>query len=498
MKVPAACGRVCIFATYKGFGCESRIRGQTLTTTLTTIDPPMTELLDSLLRGAAVTARFSRDATLQGMLDFEAALAAAEAEAGLIPAAAVAPITAAARASEFDWTALRDDAARAGNLAIPLVKQLTARVKALDADAARFVHWGATSQDAIDTGLILQVRGALDAIGTDLDGLIGQLAAQARQHRATVMVGRTWLQHALPITFGLKLAGTLDALLRARADLANMREQVLCVQFGGAAGTLASLGAQGAAVSAALARHLGLSEAATPWHGQRDRIVRVGGWAASLTGLLGKFARDTAMLTQTEVGEIAEASGPGRGGSSTMPHKRNPVGCAAMLAAAARTPQLAATLFAAMQQDHERGLGTWHAEWETLPELLMLCGGALATARTLVDDWTVDTARMRANLEITHGLIMAEAVTMALGEAMGRLDAHRRVEACCRDAVAQQRHLFDVLRENDEITRVLSADALERLMNPQHYLGAAETFVSRVLALADAAAPTSQPGRKSK
>ncbi|WP_449413542.1 3-carboxy-cis,cis-muconate cycloisomerase [Pandoraea soli] len=457
----------------------------------------MTELLDSLLRGAAVTARFSRDATLQGMLDFEVALAAAEAEAGLIPVAAVAPITAAARAGDLDWPALRDAAAGAGNLAIPLVKQLTARVKALDADAARFVHWGATSQDAIDTGLILQVRGALDDLGADLDGLIAELAAQVRQHRATVMIGRTWLQHALPITFGLKLAGTLDSLLRARADLANVRGQVLCAQFGGAAGTLASLGTQGPVVAAALARHLGLSEAVTPWHGQRDRIVRVGSWAASLTGSLGKFARDTAMMTQTEVGEIAEASGPGRGGSSTMPHKRNPVGCAAMLAAATRTPQLAATLFVAMQQDHERGLGTWHAEWETLPELLMLCGGALATARTLVQDWTIDTTRMRANLDITHGLIMAEAVTMALGETMGRLEAHRRVEAHCRNALAQQRPLLDILREDDDIIRSLGIATLERLTDPQHYLGAAETFVGRVLALADAAVAPSQPGRKS-
>ena len=458
----------------------------------------MTELLDSLLRGSAVTARFSRDATLQGMLDFEAALAAAEAETGVIPGAAVAPIAAAARAGDLDWPALRDAAARAGNLAIPLVKQLTALVAARDAEAARFVHWGATSQDAIDTGLVLQVRGALDDLGADLDGLLAQLAEQVRQHRATVMVGRTWLQHALPITFGLKLAGTLDALLRARAELAEVREQALCVQFGGAAGTLASLGEHGPAVAAALARHLGLCNAATPWHGQRDRIVRVGSWAASLTGSLGKFARDTAMLTQTEVGEIAEASGPGRGGSSTMPHKRNPVGCAAILTAAARTPQLAATLFSAMQQDHERGLGTWHAEWEALPELLMLCGGALATARTLVADWTVDTARMRENVDITRGLIMAEAVTMALGESMGRLEAHRRVEACCREAIARQRHLLDVLRDDTGIARTLSGETLERLTDPQHYLGAADTFVSRVLALADAALALNLSGRKSQ
>lgn len=448
------------------------------------IDCQMTQLLDSLLRGSAVTARFSSAATLQGMLDFEVALARAEAETGVIPAEAVAPIAAAAHADQLDADALRDAAAAAGNLAIPLVKQLTARVKTLDAEAARFVHWGATSQDAIDTGLILQVRGALDDLGADLDRLIDALTAQVRTHRNTVMIGRTWLQHALPTTYGLKLAGTLDALLRLRGELPGLRAQVLVLQFGGAAGTLASLGGKGAGVSAALARTLGLSEAATPWHGQRDRIARVGGFAATLTGTLGKFARDTALLTQTEVGEVAEASGPGRGGSSTMPHKRNPVGCAAILAAAARTPQLAATLFGAMQQEHERGMGGWHAEWEALPELLMLCGGALATAVSLVDGWSVDTARMRANLDITHGLIMAEAVTMALGEAMGRLDAHRLVEARCRDAVAQQRELHDVLRDDADVARVLDAEALARLMDPQHYLGAALAFVDRVLALA--------------
>lgn len=448
----------------------------------------MTDLLDSLLRGSAVATRFTSAATLQGMLDFEAALARAEAEAGVIPASAVAPIAAAARAELLDPDALRLAAAAAGNLAIPLVKQLTAKVKDLDEDAARFVHWGATSQDAIDTGLMLQVRDALADLDADLVRLIDVLRAQVRAHRQTVMIGRTWLQHALPITFGLKLAGTLDALGRLHVQLRVLRAEGLCLQFGGATGTLASLGDKGSAVSAALAATLGLHEANTPWHGQRDRIVRVGAFAATLTGTLGKFARDTALLTQTEVGEVAEASGPGRGGSSTMPHKRNPVACAAILAAAARTPQLAATLFAGMQQEHERGLGGWHAEWEALPELLMFCGGALATAVSLVDGWTVDVARMRQNLDITHGLIMAEAVTMALGESMGRLDAHRRIEARCRDAVAQQRELLDVLREDEEIAKVLPGDRLTQLMDPQHYLGAANAFVDRVLAQADAAA----------
>ncbi|GAB3626193.1 3-carboxy-cis,cis-muconate cycloisomerase [Pandoraea terrae] len=440
------------------------------------------DLLDALLRDTACAARFTTTATLQGMLDFEAALAAAEAAVGVIPAAAAAPIAAACDASLIDREALRDAAGPAGNLAIPLVKQLTAQVKQRDEDAARFVHWGATSQDAIDTGLMLQLRGALDDLDADLSGLIAALVTAVRAHRDTVMVGRTWMQHALPITFGLKLAGTLDAVWRLHGQLGVIRAEVPCLQFGGAAGTLASLGDKGAAVSQRLAVRLGLNAPATPWHGQRDRIARVAAFAATLTGTLGKLARDVSLMAQTEISEVAEAGAPGRGGSSTMPHKRNPVGCAVILAAAQRTPHLVATIFSAMPQEHERGLGGWHAEWETLPDLLMLCGGALDASVALVEGLEVFPERMRANLGATRSLIMAEAVTMALGASIGRLEAHRIVETKCREAVATGRELLDVLRDDPMVTSALPGDALTRLFSPDNYLGAAGTFVDRVLA----------------
>ncbi|OWT60582.1 3-carboxy-cis,cis-muconate cycloisomerase [Candidimonas nitroreducens] len=439
------------------------------------------ELFDPLFRSSACAAHFGPAATLQGMLDFEAALAHAQAAAGVIPQAAVAPIEQACRSDCFDAARIAGDAARAGNLAIPLVKQLTARVRQADPEAARYVHWGATSQDAIDTGMMLQLKAAFGQIDGQLAALRQVLAEQAERHRDTVMVGRTWLQHALPITFGLKLAGTLDAVLRLRAQLHGLMPEVLCLQFGGAAGTLASLGERGPDVAGRLAERLGLTLPDLPWHGQRDRIARAGAFLGTLAGTLGKLARDVSLLAQTDVGEVAEAAGEGRGGSSTMPHKRNPVGCAVILAAAARAPQLAATLLAAMPQEHERGLGGWHAEWETLPELALLAAGALDTSIELVRGLEVHEARMRQNLGATQGLIMAEAVTMALGASMGRLQAHGLVEQKCRLALQQGRDLQDVLAEDQQVLAVLGPQRLAELMAPQNYLGAAGVFVDRVL-----------------
>lgn len=442
------------------------------------------ELFDPLFRSSACAAHFSAAATLQGMLDFEAALALAQADAGVIPRAAAAPIEQACRSDYFDAAGIAAEAARAGNLAIPLVKHLTARVRQGDPEAARYVHWGATSQDAIDSGMMLQLKAAFALIDAQLGALQQALADQAERHRDTVMVGRTWLQHALPVTFGLKLAGTLDAMLRLRAELHALMPEVLCLQFGGAAGTLASLGTQGSDVARRLAERLGLSLPDLPWHGQRDRIVRAGAFLGTLAGTLGKLARDLSLLAQTDLGEVAEAAGEGRGGSSTMPHKRNPVGCAVILAAAARAPQLAATLMAAMPQELERGLGGWHAEWETLPELVLLAAGALDTAVELVRGLEVHGARMRQNLNATHGLIMAEAVTMALGASMGRLQAHGLVERKCREALQQGRDLQDVLAEDEQVRDALGAQRLAELMAPQNYLGAAGVFVDRVLARA--------------
>lgn len=439
------------------------------------------ELFDPLFRSSACAAHFSAAATLQGMLDFEAALALAQADAGVIPREAAAPIGQACRSDYFDAAGIAGEAARAGNLAIPLVKHLTARVRQGDPEAARYVHWGATSQDAIDSGMMLQLKAAFALIDGQLGALQQALADQAERHRDTVMVGRTWLQHALPITFGLKLAGSLDAVLRLRAELRALMPAVLCLQFGGAAGTLASLGTQGPDVASRLADRLGLGLPDLPWHGQRDRMVRAGAFLATLAGTLGKLARDLSLLAQTDVGEVAEAAGEGRGGSSTMPHKRNPVGCAVILAAAARAPQLAATLMAAMPQELERGLGGWHAEWETLPELALLAAGALDTAVELVRGLEVHGARMRQNLNATHGLIMAEAVTMALGASMGRLQAHGLVERKCREALQQGRDLQDVLAEDEQVRAALGAQRLAELMAPQNYLGAAGVFVDRVL-----------------
>lgn len=445
------------------------------------------ELLTPLLRSSAVSLCFSDAATLQGMLDFEAALATAQARLGIIPAEAGQQIAAVCHSHLFDTLSLAQAAAQAGNLAIPLVKQLTSRVAQQDAEAARYVHWGATSQDAIDTGLVLQLRQALTLTQNDLDRLIVALVRQITRHQDSVLVGRTWMQHALPTTLGLKLAGTLDALLRYRQRLDEMRPRVLALQLGGAAGTLASLGEQRESLVTALAARLQLTAADTPWHSQRDRLLEIAGWYAGLSGTLGKLARDISLLTQTEVAEVAEPVAAGRGGSSTMPHKRNPVACAVILAAANRVPALVSGLYAAMLQEHERGLGGWHAEWESLPELVMLTAGALHTAGELIGGLQVFPQQMEYNLKLTHGLIMAEAVTMALGEAIGRQQAHQHIEKQCHLALVQRLTLSEVLLDDPLVMAHLSAQQLSNLLDPQQYLGSAKVFTQRVLEQAAAA-----------
>jgi 3-carboxy-cis,cis-muconate cycloisomerase len=289
------------------------------------------------------------------------------------------------------------------------------------------------------------------------------------------------MQHALPTTLGLKAAGWLSAIERHRTRLAEMRPRLLVVQFGGAAGTLAALGDKGPAVAEAVARELDLGLPDVPWHGQRDRVAELATAAGLLVGTLGKIARDISLMMQTEVGEAFEPAGEGRGGSSTMPHKRNPVSSAVVLAAATRIPNLVATMLAAMVQEHERGLGGWHAEWSTLPDLCVLTGGALRHAAETLAGLEVDAGRMRANLESTGGLILAEAVQMALGAKIGRLAAHELVEAACKRAVAGRRHLREVLAADGTVTAHLSAAELDRLLDPVNYLGSAEEFVARVL-----------------
>ena len=341
----------------------------------------LSPLLAPMLSSAAMRAVCDDAAYLQHMLDFEAALARAEAATGVIPKAAAGPIEKACRASAFDLKALAEAATRSGNLAIPLVKAITAEVANADSDAARYVHWGATSQDAIDTATMLALRAGIDALLTDIDRAIQGFAQLARQHRDTAVVARTWLQHALPMPFGLKLAEYAAALHRSRKRLQRLHRETLALQFGGAAGTLAALGDKGLVIAERLAQELGLPLPDAPWHTHRDRIAEAASVLAILAGTCGKIARDVSLMMQTDVAEAFEPSGEGRGGSSTMPHKRNPVAAATALAAATMAPNLAATIFASQVQDHERSAGPWHAEWPTLPMLLLVTSGALAADR---------------------------------------------------------------------------------------------------------------------
>ena len=394
----------------------------------------MTRLLDPLFRTSAMREIFSDRGRLQGMLDFEAALAHAEARLSVIPKSAASAIAAQCRAELFDIAALAQASALAGNTAIPAVKALTALVGKKNKRAAGYVHWGATSQDAMDTGLVLQLRAAFGLIDTDLARLAAALERLAKKYKRTPMVGRTWMQQALPVTFGLKAASALSAVERHRARLREMRARALVIQFGGAVGTLASLGKRGPAVARALAVELKLLDPAISWHAQRDRVAEVAVTLGLLVGTLGKIALDVSLMMQTEVGEAFEPAAPGRGGSSTLPHKRNPVGCAVVLAAAMKVPALVSVMLAAMAQEHERGLGGWHAEWETLPEICMLTAGALEQTARMMEGLQIDTARMRHNLDATHGLILAEAVSAALAPKLGREVAHRLIEQAGRSA----------------------------------------------------------------
>lgn len=440
------------------------------------------QLLDPLFTTGRMHDIFSDRSRLQAMLDFEATLARAEASLGVIPSKAAGAIAAQCRAELFDAEALARATAAAGNLAIPLIKELTARVAQNDKEAAGFVHWGATSQDVIDTGLVLQLRAALDATDAETGALADSLARLAETHKRTPLAGRTLLQQALPVTFGLKVAGWLSAIERHRARLREIRPRALALQFGGAAGTLAALENRGMDVAAALSKALNLALPELPWHTQRDRVAEVATMFGLLTGTLGKIGRDIALLMQTEVGEVFEPAGADRGGSTTMPHKRNPVGSVVAQAAAQRVPALVSTMLAAMVQEHERAAGGWHAEWETLPEICRLTAGALAHIREIVNGLEIDPARMRENLDATHGLIYAEAITMALAKHIGRAPAYQVIEKACRRAVDEKRPLREVVAQDPQVKPYLSATELDRLFDPSNYFGSAVQLVERVLA----------------
>ena len=440
------------------------------------------QLFDAYFTAEAMGQVFCDHGRVQAMLDVEAALARAQARVGVIPHSALAPIAAACRAELYDFAALGLAITSAGNSAIPLVKALGKQIASSAPEAERYVHLGATSQDVMDSGLVLQVRAALGLIERDMAQLADVLAAQAQRYATTPLAGRTWLQQATPVTLGMKIASWLGAVTRSRQRLHELKPRLLCLQFGGASGTLAALGDQAMPVAQALADELGLGLPEQPWHTQRDRLVEFAAVLGLIAGGLGKIGRDISLLMQTEAAEVFEPSAPGKGGSSTMPHKRNPVGSAVLISAATRVPGLLSILFSAMPQEHERSLGLWHAEWETLPEICCVVSGALAQALNITRGLEVDAARMARNLDLTHGLVLAEAVSIVLAQRVGRETAHHLLEQCCKRAVAEQRHLRAVLGDEPQITAHLSAHELDRLLDPAHYLGQATTWVERARA----------------
>lgn len=425
---------------------------------------------------------FSTAARVQAMLDVEVALAEALADAGVIPIASVAPIRAAARAETYDLAALAVAAERAGNPLIPLVHQLTALVASVDEGAAGHVHWGATSQDVMDTALVLQLRSAVGDVLAALTDAADAAAHLARLHVSTPIAGRTWLQQATPTTFGLKAAGWLDALDRARRGLAGALDLALVVQCGGATGTQSGFGPSALAVAEALASRLSLRVPEMPWHTERGRIAGVACALGVTCGALGKIARDVALLSQTEVGEVHEAPAPGRGGSSSMPHKRNPVASAVAAAAAVQAPGLVATMLSAMPQEHERAMGGWQAEWDTLPALVGMTSRSAHAMAGALAHLVVDASRMRTNLDAAGGVARAEGLVSALAPALGRRDAHALVERLCAQALSEGRPLADVAAADEQVRARLDAAQIAAALDPGSFAGSSRAFVERVLA----------------
>ncbi|MFY9896521.1 MAG: 3-carboxy-cis,cis-muconate cycloisomerase [Xanthobacteraceae bacterium] len=422
---------------------------------------------------------FSDENRVQKYLDFEAALARAQARLGIIPTEAAEEICRHCHAAEMDFAKLKIQTERIGYPVLPVVQQLVGLCRD---GLGEWCHWGATTQDITDTATVMQMREALVLIERHIDGIAGALAALARKYRDTPMAGRSNLQQAVPITFGYKMATLLAAFARHRERLSELRSRVLVGEFGGAAGTLSSLGGRGLATQAELMKELKLGVPAIAWHTVRDCIAEVGCFLGLVTGTCGKIALDVKLLMQTEVEEVYEPFHEGRGSSSTMPQKRNPISSVYITALVSVVRQQVAALLDAMVEDHERATGPWEIEWIVVPEIFCLTAGALAQTEFVLKGLQVDAKKMRANLDLTKGLIVSEAVMMGLGPYLGRQYAHDLVYDICRKVVATGRPLIDLLAENTEIAKHLDRPALEKLCDPANYLGEAGAMVDRVLA----------------
>lgn len=439
-------------------------------------------LFAQLFSDAELADIFSDAQFVRHMLHVEAALAQAQGRLGVIPANAAASIAAAAATLEIDFALLQAGTEKAGLPVIELVRQLRAAVhKNGNADAASYVHWGATTQDIMDTALLLQVRAALTLLEAKLQQVIHNLAELAAHHRHTLMAGRTHSQQALPITFGLKVANWLAPLLRHQARLMELKPRLLCVQLGGAAGTLASLGADGMAIVKALAEELGLNAPPLPWHTQRDNLAELAGWLSLLSGSLAKMAQDIILLAQSEVGEVQESADRVRGGSSTMPQKSNPIISELIIAAARANAAHLSSMHQALIQEHERATHGWQLEWLTLPQMFAHTATALNKARFLSQNLAVDAEQMRQNVAASNGLMLAEAVSFALAAHMERGAAKELVTQAVAIALTEKSHLVDVVQRMTDAP--VDWDALR---NESNYLGATQQFIDRMLAEASA------------
>jgi 3-carboxy-cis,cis-muconate cycloisomerase len=421
-----------------------------------------------------ITALFTDDAYVRALVEVEAALARAQANVGVIPAIAAERISK-VQAEKIDTGALSKGTIRSGFPIVALVQEVR---KQAGAEAAPYVHWGATTQDIMDTACVLQVRAAIQIFKRAILELLRHLSELGERHRATVLAGRTHGQQALPITFGLKVASWMAPMIRHAERIDEISPRLLVVQCGGGAGTLAALADKGLAVSQALANELSLGVPVMPWHAQRDSIVEFAGWLSLVTGTLGKMAQDVILLAQTEVGEVAESGDQSRGGSSTMPQKSNPITSELILAAARTNASLLSALHQAQIQEHERATHGWQVEWLTLPQMMILTGGALKHALYLGENLQVDSAAMRANIARANDVILAEAAVFALARAMPRAKAEELVKTACGNAVSQGKPLIDVIKEMATLP-----DGIvdwEALCNPTNYLGETEKIIDGV------------------
>ncbi|MDB2701483.1 3-carboxy-cis,cis-muconate cycloisomerase [Flavobacteriaceae bacterium] len=420
-----------------------------------------------------LTDLFSDQEAIAKLLRVEASLANAQAEVGIIPQTAAKIISDCCRVDAIDTISLKNEVALGGNVAIPLVRQLTKVIKNRDFEASKYVHLGATSQDIIDTATILTIKEYAIWLENKLNSLEKVLVSLTKTHVKTLMIGRTLLQQAKPLTFGVKTAGWLQSISRTKNRLSEIKRRLYCIQLGGAVGSGNDTITE--AVQEAFAKNLKL-EVSFPWQSQRDSLAEFAAFLGVLSGSLGKIAKDISLLMQTEVGEVFEGAAEGKGGSSTMPHKRNPVGCALILSNTTRTPGLVSTILSTLPQEHERSAGLWHTEWETLAQLMNLTAGSLEKSVDVITNLEVNEERMLQNIEITKGLIYAEIVSLQLSKAIGKMPAHEAVQKACVLAQQKQKHLKEVVRE-----MYPQLENIDELFNPENAIGNSVVWVENLL-----------------